>query len=58
MINYEEFLELYKPFSKSITEKEFSKIIRMSYSTYRNIKNLVKIIAIFLPLLLFLFYLM
>lgn len=39
MINYEEFLELYKPFSKSITEKEFSKIIRMSYSTYRNIKN-------------------
>ena len=39
MINYEEFLELYKHFSKNITEKEFSEIIGMSYSAYRNIKN-------------------
>lgn len=39
MINYEEFLELYKHFSKNITEKEFSQIIGMSYSAYRNIKN-------------------
>ena len=39
MINYEEFLELYKHFSKNITEKEFSEIIGMSYSAYRNIKK-------------------
>lgn len=38
-INYSEFLELYKEYSTQITEKDFSEIIGITYSRYRNIKN-------------------
>ncbi len=38
-INYAEFVALYKEYSIQITEKEFSEILGITYSRYRNIKN-------------------
>ena len=38
-INYQEFLELYRPYENGIEEKEFAEILGMSYSNYMAIKN-------------------
>ena len=39
LINYKEFLELYKPYKKEMKETEFAEILVISYSNYSNIKN-------------------
>ncbi len=38
-IDYQEFLELYKPYEKEMSEIEFSKILEISYSNYNHMKN-------------------
>ncbi len=39
LINYAEFLKLYKPYKEKITEIDFSSTLGISYSSYKNIKN-------------------
>ena len=38
-ISYEQFKELYEPYKKEITEKEFAKILGIGYSNYRMLKS-------------------
>ena len=38
-IDYQEFLELYKPYKNEMKEKEFAEILEISYSNYMSIKN-------------------
>ena len=38
-INYQEFLELYKPYQNKISEIYFASILGISYSSYINMKN-------------------
>ena len=38
-ISYEEFLNLYEPYSSTIKEKEFAKILGITYDNWQSIKN-------------------
>ena len=38
-ISYEQFIELYKPYEKEITEKEFAQILGVEYGNYRSLKS-------------------
>ncbi len=38
-IDYQEFLELYKPYKKEMSEKEFARVIGISYGNHNNMKN-------------------
>ncbi len=38
-INYTEFLQLYKPYEKEMTEQQFAEILGIGYGNYNNLKN-------------------
>ncbi len=39
LIDYQEFLELYKPYKDEMTEKDFAEILGISYSNHKSIKH-------------------
>ncbi len=39
LIDYQEFLELYNPYEKEMSEKEFARVIGISYGNHNNMKN-------------------